>query len=61
MALEGKVRVQPISSAAFPLPAPRPRSELLRNQHLELVGLDHMPPWEESLRAYIQRNAMKQD
>jgi len=61
MGLEGKVKVQPISSAAFPLPAPRPRSELLRNQHLELIGLDHMPPWEESLRAYIQRNATKQD
>lgn len=47
--------VEPVPSSYFPLPAPRPDSESLRNYKLELLGLDRMPPWEESLRGYLRR------
>ena len=44
----------PISSDEFPLPAPRPRMEALRNYHLELMGMDIMRPWEEALGEYVK-------
>jgi dTDP-4-dehydrorhamnose reductase len=43
----------PVSSAQFPLPAPRPRMEAARNLRLELLGLNVMRHWHESLREYI--------
>jgi dTDP-4-dehydrorhamnose reductase len=46
-------RVIPVSSAAFPLAAPRPRMEAARNLHAELFGLDLMRPWEAALREYV--------
>jgi dTDP-4-dehydrorhamnose reductase len=53
---EKKIEICPVSSAEFPLPAPRPRSEMLRNLKLELMGMNHMPHWKASLRRYIQEN-----
>jgi len=61
MGCEGKVRVFPVKSDEFILPAPRPRSEMMRNLHLELIEMDHMPPWEESLKNYILLNAPGHD
>jgi dTDP-4-dehydrorhamnose reductase len=46
-------RLVPVPSAAFPLPAPRPRMEAGYNLHLELLGFDWMRPWTEALREYI--------
>ncbi len=46
-------KINPISSASFPLAAPRPRMEAARNYHLELMGMQLMRPWRESLRAYV--------
>jgi len=43
----------PVSSAYFPLPAPRARSEAMRNLKLELLGLDGMRPWQDALREYV--------
>lgn len=57
MNLTAKVKVNPISSAEFPLPAPRARSEMMHNFHLDLIGLNNMPPWQESLEKYIKTNA----
>lgn len=51
--LDAKVQVIPVSSAEFPLPAPRPRSEVVRNFKLEMLGLDTMRPWREALRDYL--------
>jgi len=34
-------------------PAPRPRSEMMRNLLLELQGLNGMRPWEEALEEYL--------
>lgn len=48
-------RLVPVSSAEFPLPAPRPRMEAALNYHLELLGLDWMRDWRSALRAYLQR------
>jgi len=46
-------RVTPVSSAHFPLPAPRARSEALDTMLLRLNGWDWMPPWEEALEEYL--------
>jgi dTDP-4-dehydrorhamnose reductase len=59
MGLSGKVTVQPINSAQFPLPAPRARSEMMQNYHLDLIGLNLMPRWEKSLEDYIKANKDK--
>jgi len=48
------ISIVPVSSAHFPLPAPRARSEAMRNLKLELLGLDLMRPWEDALREYIE-------
>jgi len=47
------VTLRPVSSAFFPLPAPRARSEMSRNYKLELLGMDKMRYWEEALKEYI--------
>jgi dTDP-4-dehydrorhamnose reductase len=44
----------PVSSEAFPLPAPRPRMEGLGNHNLELLGLNLMRGWKESLTEYVE-------
>jgi len=52
-------RLQPVSSAEFPLPAPRPRMEAGRNLHAELMGLELMRPWQAALREYISTILMQ--
>jgi dTDP-4-dehydrorhamnose reductase len=47
------VTVEPVSSAYFPLPAARARSEMSRNYKLELLGKDTMKNWEDALKEYI--------
>jgi dTDP-4-dehydrorhamnose reductase len=49
------VEMIPVSSAYFPLPAPRAHSESMRNLKLELLGLNSMRPWQEALREYLTR------
>lgn len=46
--------LQPVSSARFPLPAPRPRMEAALNYHLELQGMNTIRPWREALSEYVQ-------
>ncbi len=47
------VELLPVSSAHFPLPALRARSEAMRNLKLELLGLNSMRPWQDALREYV--------
>jgi len=47
-----EVNVKPISSASFPLAAPRPRSEAVDNFKLKLLGID-MRRWEDALKEYL--------
>lgn len=48
------IEIAPVSSAYFPLPAPRARSEAMRNLKLELLGLNSMRPWQDALREYVE-------
>lgn len=48
------VILKPVSSEAFPLPAPRGKSEALLNYNLSILGIDNMRPWQEALKEYIQ-------
>ena len=59
MGLKKEVKVTPINSAQFPLPAPRADSEMMRNLKLDLIGLNHMPHWQDSLEEYIKANKNK--
>jgi dTDP-4-dehydrorhamnose reductase len=43
-----------VSSAQFPLAAPRGRSEALDNMLLRLHGWDWMEPWEDAVRGYLR-------
>ena len=54
MGKEGVV-IKPVSSAFFPLPAPRSRSETLDNFKLRLSGMDNMRPWQQALEAYLEK------
>ena len=49
-----KVRVTPVANDFFPRNFRRPENSYLINQHLQEVGLDFMPSWEESLRHYLK-------
>jgi len=53
--------VKPVSSEAFPLPAPRPRMEAIRNYLLHLLRLDWMRPWDEALEDYIRNHLQLED
>lgn len=48
--------VVPVSSAHFPLPAPRARSEALDNMVLRLQGRAWMPDWKSAIREYLERD-----
>jgi dTDP-4-dehydrorhamnose reductase len=47
-------RLEGVSSARFPLPAPRPRMEGALNYHLELLGMNDIRPWREALNEYVR-------
>lgn len=51
--LERPVKIEPVNSAYFPLPAPRGNSEALENLKLEFLGLNLMSPWRETLHQYL--------
>jgi dTDP-4-dehydrorhamnose reductase len=46
------VAVEAVDSSVFPLPAPRPRSEAIRNLKLELLGMN-LRPWRDALEDYV--------
>ena len=50
------VVLNPSSSAAIVLPAPRARSEMLRNYMLELSGVDSMRDWRAALNDYLEKH-----
>ena len=47
------VTVEAVSSAHFPLPAPRARSEAMVNYKLDLLGLNRQRHWRDALTAYV--------
>jgi len=52
------IEIEPVSSAYFPLPAPRARSEMMQNYKLELLGLSWMCSWREALAEYMTNELM---
>ena len=52
--------MEPVTSDAFPLPAPRPRMEAIRNYVLQLMGKDWMRSWEEALTDYVQNRLLRE-
>ncbi len=48
------VIIKPVTSEAFPLPAPRGKSEALLNYKLSLMGIDRARHWEEALKEYLE-------
>jgi len=49
-----EVKVVPVSSEVFPMPAKRGRSEVLENHNLMIAGLDFMPSWDDALKRYLR-------
>jgi dTDP-4-dehydrorhamnose reductase len=45
--------LNPVTAQAFGAPARRPAYSVLRNQRLEVLGLDDLPVWEDGLRRYL--------
>jgi dTDP-4-dehydrorhamnose reductase len=52
------VEVEPVSSAFFPLPAARARSEAMINYKLDLLGINNQRHWRDALEFYV-RNELK--
>ncbi len=48
--------VIPITTAAYPTPARRPRNSILENQRLKDQGLNLMRPWREDLLAFVAQH-----
>lgn len=49
------VSITPITSDAFPLPAPRAASEAMQNERLQALGMEMMPTWQEALQKYVRQ------
>lgn len=47
------VEIEPVNSAHFPLPAPRARSEMMRNYKLDLLDMNDIAPWQKALKEYV--------
>ncbi len=47
------VKINPITSDKFPLPAPRAASEMMRNFKMDMIGLNNMQHWEAALEEYL--------
>jgi dTDP-4-dehydrorhamnose reductase len=48
------VILKSVDSNAFPMPAPRPKSEALINYKLSSMGMNSMRTWQEALKEYIE-------
>ena len=59
MGLKENVSVQPVGSDKYPLPAPRARSEIMRNYRLDMLKINNMPDWQHCLKEYIETNKSK--
>lgn len=54
---DGWARVKPIGSAAYPLPAKRPRTPVTNKDKIKRVFGIEMPRWDEQLRSYARELA----
>ena len=56
MGFKDSVKVKPVTSDKYPLPAPRATSEIMTNYKLDMLKLNNMPPWQDCLKEYIETN-----
>ena len=56
MGLKNSVKVNPVTSDRYPLPAPRATSEIMTNYNLDRLKLNNMPNWQDCLKEYIETN-----
>lgn len=58
LGLDNEIELIEVSSDFFAaeFPSNRPRSEIMQNLHLELQGLNTMPPWPNALADYLEHN-----
>jgi len=54
----GVTPVVPIPTSASGRPAPRPKNSRLASTRLQKEGLGLLPPWEEGLRCYLEREPL---
>lgn len=52
-----QANLQPVTAEAFGAPARRPPYSVLRNRHLEQLGLDDLPAWQDGLSRYLAERA----
>lgn len=52
------VKIKPVKSDQFVLPAPRPDSEVIENYKMKLMGLPAMRTWQEALCDYLKTSEM---
>lgn len=48
------VKIKQVTSEAFPLPAPRGKSEALLNENLSKLNLNKMRSWQDALKEYLK-------
>jgi dTDP-4-dehydrorhamnose reductase len=53
----GAVNVEPVTTAEYPRPAPRPANSVLANARLLREGFPALRHWTEAVREYIRRTA----
>ena len=56
MGFKDSVKVNPVTSEEYPLPAPRAQSEVMDNYKLDMLKLNNMPHWQDCLKEYIEIN-----
>ncbi|WP_434798754.1 dTDP-4-dehydrorhamnose reductase [Terrisporobacter vanillatitrophus] len=49
------IKINPVTSEVFKRPAPRPAYSVLDNFMLKILGLNSFRSWEESLKAYLDK------
>ncbi len=52
--IKPSLRVDPVSSDRFPLPAPRAHSEAMENHRLNIAGANPMQKWNDALAEYLK-------
>ncbi|MGA1823648.1 MAG: dTDP-4-dehydrorhamnose reductase [bacterium] len=54
--LNNYIKIIPVSSAYFPLPALRARSEAMQNMKLDLLKINKMRSWKAALKEYLRES-----
>jgi dTDP-4-dehydrorhamnose reductase len=50
--------VSPIPTSDLSRPAPRPKNSRLASTKLQIEGINLLPPWQEGLRSYLERDPL---